>query len=196
MALAADPSPASSLRVPAPTPEEDGAPRKAPGGTGPDVRWPEGHSGWFFAGAEAFEGRVAGFLADGIARGERAVLVADEPGADRWPPTLLDRGDLVVASTAEIYGPDLVVEAGAQRAAFAGMLAGSLAVGYRGLRVAADNTSLVAGPERLAAWLAWEAVADQFMVANPVTGMCAFDVRRIDAQARRLLAGVHERSVS
>lgn len=174
----------------------DGGGDGDPDRSGAAPHWPTGHSGWLFAGSRTFEGRVAGFLAEGVARGERAVLVADDPGGHRWPFALVDRGDLVVASTAELYGPDRVVEAGAQRAAFAGMLAGSLAVGYRGLRVAADNTSLVEGPERLAAWLAWEAVADEFMAANPVTGVCAFDVARLDDETRRVLAGVHERTAS
>lgn len=81
----------------------------------------------------------------------------------------------MVASVTEIYGPDRTVAATSQRDTFAAELAEALSEGYTGIRVAADNSSLVDTPERLQAWLEWEEVADRFMAENPVTGLCAFD---------------------
>ncbi len=96
-----------------------------------------------------------------------------------------------MASIAEVYGPGGFVDAPAQRATFAGALAEALAEGYSGIRVAADNTPLVADPERLASWVQWEIVADRFMSDNPVTGLCAFDRERIEISQLRHLATLH-----
>jgi MEDS: MEthanogen/methylotroph, DcmR Sensory domain len=103
-------------------------------------RWPTGHSGWLFEGMAQFEGRITSFLAEGAARGERLMFVADDPEPKLWPSKLVERGELVVASTAEIYGPERMVTPASQRQTFAMAMAEALAKGYSGLRIAADNT--------------------------------------------------------
>lgn len=120
------------------------------------------------------------------------MFVADEPQPRNWPQHLLDRGVLRVASTSEVYGAERTVDADRQRATFAEVLAEALAEGYTGIRVAADNTSLTVGPERLEAWARWEAVADQFLAENPVTGLCAFDRSRLDDELLGELMAHHE----
>lgn len=149
----------------------------------PDAARPgmSGHCGWAFRGLCQFEARAARFLADGFERGERLLFVADDPNPGRWPAWLLRGRSLEILSSTEAYGPDLVVDAARQRARLAGALAQALHDGYSGMCVIADNTALVASSERLAAWLCWEAVADAFMDAHPVTGLCAFDATRLDA---------------
>jgi hypothetical protein len=67
----------------------------------------------------------------------------------------------------------------------------ALATGYSGIRVAADNTSLVTDEDRLAAWIKWEVVADRFIADSQVTGMCAFDRQKVDVNRLRHLATLH-----
>jgi hypothetical protein len=151
-----------------------------------------GHLGWRFRGPAQFEGFAAPFLAAGAARLDRLVLVSDEPRRDLWPEWLLGTGQLVIASTDEIYGTDRRVEPDDQLRTFTGVLAEALADGYAGLTVVADNTSLIEGPERLAAWLEWEELADRFMAENPVTGLCAFDETRLPAGDLAAAYGCHD----
>jgi len=98
---------------------------------------------------------------------------------------------LQVASIAEVYGASGFVDADKQRATFAGALRDALADGYSGIRVAADNTSLVVDSPRRAAWVQWELIADHFMSKNPVTGLCAFDRERVDVDVLRHLSTLH-----
>lgn len=154
---------------------------------------PHDHIGWIFAGASEFAALAEPFLAEGAKRNERLVYVADDPDTTRfgqWKDAL-PPGTITGATIAEVYGPSGIVDAARQRATFAEMLAEALAIGYSGIRVAADNTPLVLDAERLEAWLRWEIVADHFMSENPVTGLCAFDNTRIDPTTLQHLATNH-----
>ncbi|HSZ40756.1 MAG TPA: MEDS domain-containing protein [Trebonia sp.] len=159
---------------------------------------PHDHIGWVFSGPAAFDELAEPFLAEGAARGELLMYVTGSPS----PATvsrLRDRhGDRAVqaASTSEVYGESGIVNAAAQRMAFASVLADALAAGFSGIRVAADNTPLVADELRLAAWIRWEHTADRFMAENAVTGLCAFDGRRVDVNRLRHLATLHPLSSS
>jgi hypothetical protein len=124
------------------------------------------------------------------------MFLADDPVVEQWPKDLVDRGELVIASIAETYGPEMLVAANSQRETFAAALAEALSEGYTGIRVAADNSSLIDAPERLHAWLAWEEVADRFMAENPVTGLCAFDRTRIAPASLSAAMGTHRVSMS
>jgi hypothetical protein len=152
---------------------------------------PSAHIGWLVAGRAEFEDAVARFFAEGVARGERQMLVVDDPVAAQWPKRLVERGVLVIASIGDTYGAARIVNAATQRQVFAACLARALAEGYTGIRVAGDNSSLVDTPERLHAWLRWEQVADRFMADNPVTGLCAFDKTRLAPDALSMAIGAH-----
>lgn len=149
--------------------------------------------GWVFTGSSEFAALAAPFLAEGAALGERLMYVAQEPDpADvQRLARIVEPGMLQVSSIAEVYGPDGVVDPIGQRATFAAALADALAAGYTGIRVAADNTALVADDERLKAWIRWEVVADRFMAENQVTGLCAFDQTKVDVNRLRHLATLH-----
>lgn len=150
-----------------------------------------GHLGWAFAGPSAFAGRVAGFLAEGMRRHERLMVVVDDPRLGQWPERLIETGQLQVLSTAEVYGADAAPAPDALRAGFLEAVTEATRLGYAGLRVAADNTTLTIGPDRLAAWLRWEAEADALMKVAPITGLCAFDTTRIDQTALAALMDLH-----
>ncbi len=154
---------------------------------------PHDHIGWVVDGPAGFDAVAAPFRAEGAARGELLVYVAASPdaaAAARLGPAVASYG-VRVASIAEVYGPSGIVDAAAQRATFAGMLGQALADGYTGIRVAADNTPLIISEDRFAAWVRWELTAGNFMAANPVTGLCAFDRRQTDVGRLRHLATLH-----
>src|SRR5262249_35101455 len=111
--------------------------------------WPSGHVGWVYSGVSRFESGATTFLAAGAARGERQMFVADDPVVEQWPKHLVDRRALVIASVTEIYGDTRMVVPTSQRDTFAAALAEALSEGYTGIRVAADNSSLVDTPDRL-----------------------------------------------
>lgn len=153
--------------------------------------WPVGHGSFVFDGVAAFEAGATGFLAAGLRLRERLVFVADDPRPDLWPSSLIGKGDLIVMSTSEVYGVRREVNASAQLDTFSAALADALEVGYLGIRVAADNTSLVDEPARLEAWLEWEPLAEEFMGARPVTGLCSFDRSRLGSAALAAVLDVH-----
>ncbi|MDP9885664.1 hypothetical protein J2W21_003188 [Sinomonas atrocyanea] len=155
------------------------------------ARWPSGHFVWAYADRPEFEGRAASFLAEGHARGERQIVITDDPRTSLWPRDLLRSGDLMVLGTEEAYGHTWIVDPVSLGAAFEALLADALHLGYTGLRVAGDNTSLAQGPDRLAAWLDWEDRADRLMRSRPITGLCAFDRSRIAPASLQALVDSH-----
>ncbi|WP_235779475.1 MEDS domain-containing protein [Sinomonas notoginsengisoli] len=159
-------------------------------------RWPRGHLGWAYSGLPEFEGRAASFLADGHVLGERQIFICDDPHAGRWPKDLLECGDLLVHSTAELYGESRVVDATAQGAVFQSILDEARALGYTGIRVVADNTSLTSTPERLEAWMCWEEEADMLIQRRPITGLCAFDRTRTAPATLKALMDVHPETLA
>lgn len=154
---------------------------------------PHDHIGWTFAGPAEFATLARPFLAEGAAQGDRLMYVTADPGAAAVAVLagVAGPGGLQVASTAEVYGASGIVDAPRQRATFATALAQALADGYRGIRVAADNTPLVTDQARLEAWIQWEVVADRFMSEQPVTGLCAFDSTKVNVDRLRHLATLH-----
>jgi len=119
------------------------------------------------------------------------VFVSDSPQMQHWPPEALSEGHLLVMSTTEVYGDNYLVEPLQQRATFGAVVADALSDGYSGVRVAADNTSLVSTALRFVAWKRWEAEAEDFIRANPVTGLCAFNLDRIDPETIAELRAIH-----
>jgi hypothetical protein len=154
---------------------------------------PHDHVGWVFSGQTEFDALAGPFLAEGADRGERLIYVAADPGpaAAARLRSALGQDAVQVASIAEVYGASGIVDAAAQRATFAAVLADAVAEGYSGIRVAADNTPMVTDDQRMAAWVRWEIIADRFMSENPVTGLCAFDANKVDVNRLRHLATLH-----
>ena len=154
---------------------------------------PHDHMCWVFTGAREFAALAVPFLSEGAALGERLMYVAENPDpADMMPlAASVDGHALQITSIAEVYGAGGIVDPIAQRATYAAALADALAQGYTGLRVAAENTSMVSDDERLRAWIRWEIIADRFIAENPVTGLCAFDKEKVDTGRLRHLASLH-----
>ena len=100
-------------------------------------------------------------------------------------------GALIVTSTADVYGASGIVDVQRQLATYVMAAEDALAAGFSGIRVAADNTPLVADEKRLAAWLRWEVVADRMLSEHPITAMCAFDQEKVGASTLRRIAALH-----
>lgn len=170
-------------------------PKMRESGTRVELVWmqPHDHIGWAFDGADQFATIVEGFLKQGRDLGERLLLVVEDPDAEAYRRIAGEfaPAELEIARIADVYGPSGVVDAAAQRATFNATLAQALADGYTGIRVAADNSSLVCELERLQAWTQWEMVADQFMSENNVTGLCGFDRTRVNVNTLRHLLTLH-----
>lgn len=146
------------------------------------------HLGWAFHGRSEFEARVTWFLADGVAQGQRLLLVTDAPTVRAWPEELIETGQLKLTSTADSYDridPPLLCES------FGRELAAALSDGYQGLRVAADNSSMLREPIRFRQWLAWERVAGEFLADRPILGLCAFDADTVPAKALATVLRLH-----
>lgn len=154
--------------------------------------WPTGHVGWSFNGRAQFEGRVGTFLAEGAARREQLMLVSDDPTPALWPKALIDEGALLVRSTSEVYGSGRTVDPARQRQLFEQALAEATSLGFAGLRVAADNTSLVSTPERLTAWSAWEEEAESMTQALPIYALCSFDRTRLGPRILAAVGRLHQ----
>jgi hypothetical protein len=161
-----------------------------------DSDWPTGHMAWGFESAAEFEEQATLYLGEGVRRHERLMFVADEPEPGSWAAPLIATGQLVVASTTDVYGAGRIVDAEAQLATFKAALADAISDGHTGIRVAADNSSLVTSADGLHAWMLWEAFADEFMAHHPVTGLCAFDRSRIGSWTLGQLLDVHQTTVS
>lgn len=154
---------------------------------------PHDHIGWVFTGPDEFAALARPFLAEGRDRGEKLICVSGDPGSPAIAGLagIAGPGGLEMASIGDVYGASGVVDPARQRATFMAALAGALAQGYTGIRVAADNTPLVSDDKRLRSWIKWEIVADRFMAENPVTGLCAFDRDKTDVNRLRHLATLH-----
>jgi ABC-type transporter Mla MlaB component len=149
--------------------------------------------GWVFSGPSEFAALAAPFLAEGAALGERLMYVPGEldPADLAGLMSVVGPDALQMTSIAEVYGQTGIVDPRGQRATFEAALADALAAGYTGLRVAADNTSLVTDDERLAAWIRWEVMGDRFLSDSQVTGLCGFDQQKVDVSRLRHLATLH-----
>jgi hypothetical protein len=149
--------------------------------------------GWVFSGPSEFAALAAPFLAEGAALGERLMYVPGEldPADLAGLMSVVGPDALQMTSIAEVYGRTGIVDPRGQRATFEAALADALAAGYTGLRVAADNTSLVTDDERLAAWIRWEVMGDRFLSDSQVTGLCGFDQQKVEVSRLRHLATLH-----
>jgi len=159
---------------------------------------PHDHVAWCGDGAAGFL-RLAGQVFATAADGERLVLVGDldrlSADASELFADQVERGRLRMVDVGEAYRPLLEGGAGSaagQLDAFRRDLDTALAAGWSGLRVAADNTAVLAGTDELERrWLAWEQLTDRWQSLMPVTGVCYFDRRRVPSQRLGRVAGLH-----
>jgi hypothetical protein len=154
---------------------------------------PHDHVGWVYQGSSEFAALAVPYLSEGAALGEKLVYIAEEPDPDDLSQldAVVAAGALQIASVAEIYGSDGIVDPPSQLATFMAVLADAKAAGYTGVRVAADNSSLIVDEKRMKAWIQWEIVADHAAAGHDFTALCAFSKDKVREDMLRQIAAVH-----
>ena len=150
------------------------------------------HVCWAYDDAAAFAERAHDFLAAGIAAGNQTWFVAETPVPALVESLHAPAFRFVALSSA--YRTDQPADPAIRVTAFRHAAERAVAEGYRGLRVAADVTSLVRTPADLDAFARYEHLVDRYMTTAPVTGMCAFDRSQLGDRAIAELACLHPRT--
>jgi hypothetical protein len=156
------------------------------------------HLCWGYEDPVEFSRRVAEFLGDGLALGQRICLVAADVGVlldtARSVPGFdhaLSTGAARVADLVELYGPDEVIDPAAQVEAYAAETELAVREGFTGFRVAAEATPLVRSPAQLGAFARYEHRVDRYMATQPLSAMCAYDRRVLGDATISQLASLH-----
>ncbi len=153
---------------------------------------PGDHVAWTLEGGE-YAAAVTSYFTEGVARGERLVLVnghgegcldllGDLPERDR----LLEHGQLVLPPPEETYGRLLDHDIWQQVEHVERLAALALDAGYAGLRVWADITPLTEDPHTLQRYLDYDVAIEATFRTCPATGLCALDATRPQAHWTRL----------
>jgi hypothetical protein len=158
---------------------------------------PGDHVCWAYEDDAELLVTIRAWAADGIARGERVLYIAERPVAEMQADLaviddldeLLDERRIVLGSPSTMYG-DGPVDALSLLTYYATATAEALADGCTGLRVAAEVTELDGVPA-VDAFIAWEQLADAFMNRSPMSALCAFDRRTVSDSAIAAVAAAH-----
>ena len=134
-----------------------------------------------------FRAQAQGFLAEGLAAGERLWYIAPKP-----PESL--PGPVRFVAVTDAYPTGAVIDPEAQIGEYAAATAEALAGGYTGLRVVADVTPLVSTPAQLATFTRYEHLADRLICDSAFAAMCAYDRRLLGDDAIAQLAAMHART--
>lgn len=151
------------------------------------------HICWAFDTHDQYRAVVQRFLADGLAGGQRVLLIADWARHDDLDG-LAGPGSPPGAAQvcgAGAYGGGAMVDPFAQVRAYAALTEQAVADGFSGLRVAADATPLVRSPEARAAFARYEFLVDGYMARHPMSAMCGYDRAELGGAAVAELAGMH-----
>jgi anti-anti-sigma regulatory factor len=140
------------------------------------------HVCWVYDDDESLDRAVEEFLAGGLARGERLLLVGERV-IDSLPRLRLpsDVAELIAAGALETLTLAQAYEvAGAflpeqQLSYYDQATKRAIADGYRGLRVVAEVSALAADPEVRPELVRWERVADDYIArGDGFTALCAY----------------------
>ena len=141
------------------------------------------HLCWVHADDESFDAAARGFLAGGLARGERLMVVGERATAALrgGPDDLGDVEALVAGGSLEVLSLEAVhaaagpFRADRQRAFYAAATGRALADGYQGLRVVAELSELASDPGHREELLRWEHAADEFVASGAgMSAMCGY----------------------
>jgi hypothetical protein len=163
---------------------------------------PSRHVSWRFVTRQDFRARANEYVASSLEWGHWIQYVGDAPH-DRLREELaaLPVGDRLMARGGWEAFPvddfyryrdgDRVVDPQRSVAARAEDIEQALTVGFTGLRIVADATAVVRGPEQVEAFARYEYLLDQAMTTLPASALCAHDRARVDSDAAAGLACLH-----
>ncbi|MGY1805338.1 MEDS domain-containing protein [Blastococcus sp. SYSU D00922] len=148
---------------------------------------------------QAFDRAVRRFLAGGLERRERVLVIGNRVIDSIGTPAdgfgdaaaLAADGALRTLTTAEAYEAAGKFAPGSQRTFYDDATRQAIADGYTGLRVVAEVSPLAEDADRRASLVEWEHVADEFIAQQSgFTAMCAYS-SRLSAEALTDVASVH-----
>jgi anti-sigma regulatory factor (Ser/Thr protein kinase) len=140
-----------------------------------------GHDALFYPNAEHLEQVAVPFLAEGLERGELAVLVGTEPTTTRLHDALGHHKGVRVLDREPIYQ-----QATLALDAFRTLVRDELAAGATRLRILAD-VDFGTDPDAWAEWTRFEALCNVGLSEYPVWGVCAYDTSALQPEV--LIAG-------
>jgi anti-anti-sigma regulatory factor len=166
------------------------------------------HVGWGYADRAELRTRLAEYLTDGIAAGQRVEFVgsgsvealraelAPLVGRDSVldPGAHTHRNGVRVALVDEVYafsGPDRSVDPIRSVAARVAATEDALAAGYTGLRAVVDATALAGTDPQRAAYTHYEYLLDQQSNVLPLATVCAYDITALGDAAVAELTCLH-----
>jgi ABC-type transporter Mla MlaB component len=170
------------------------------------VTEPEGlgrhdHVCWFYEDTDEFGQTARQFLLDGLAQGERLLLLGETAIASltQGASALPDVESLLAAGTVELMPLGDAPQAEGvspslqeQLAYYEAAVARALDDGYTGLRIAAEVTGLVSDRARWPDHLAWEHLADGFIAGgHGMATLCAYRRGAVADEMRVGLSTVH-----
>ncbi|WP_167761926.1 MEDS domain-containing protein [Blastococcus sp. CT_GayMR19] len=160
---------------------------------------PADHVCWVYDDPRDLATAAARFLAGGLARGERLMVVGDgmieSLDRDTLPfggtDTLLATGALQVLDHATVYDGTGRFTPAQQLAFYDAAARKALDDGFTGLRVAAEVSALAADPVSRPALVRWEHLADDLMASGSgFTALCAYRAD-LGREALTEVASVH-----
>jgi hypothetical protein len=159
----------------------------------------DGHACWGFDQHEDFVGAAIEFLSDGLKHGQRLAYVGPEPTEtqrEQLAPLgdvdrMVDSGMLQLFQLGDLYRVGEPVDREAQIATYMTAVDAALAEGYKGLRVAAEVTDLVAAPHTWEAHLRWESTANRVLAPKSLSALCGYRRDALPPQLLADLAAVH-----
>lgn len=108
---------------------------------------------------------------------------------------LISSERLMIGDAIDAYMPDGNFDGDERIAGFRDLAQRSLADGFAGIRVAAETAWLLEVNEAREAWPTYEVRVELLTSLLPITGMCTFDARGMDAATVAMLAAVHRETV-
>lgn len=144
---------------------------------------PSDHVCWVYADDADLRGAVGPFVAGGLARGDRLLVVGDRMIDALHAPTLpfggtdalIERGALETLTLTEAYDVTSRFVPEQQLAFYQAATRRALDDGFRGLRVVAEASALAADPIHRPELVRWEHLADDLAAqGSGFTAMCAY----------------------
>ena len=159
------------------------------------------HACWSYRTDQERTDVLASFYAAGLAAHERLFYFASDGSeatalqgltdAGHDVAALMAAGDIVVAEVESAYFPHSTFDARANLEGFRTLAQQAIADGFMGIRVAAENATVLNHPLIRDSWFEYELQVDALVSAEPIIGLCAFDRRQCDAETLALLDAVH-----
>jgi anti-anti-sigma regulatory factor len=157
------------------------------------------HVCWAFKDPAEFAMRAAGYLGEGLARGDRVCYIANgdpelllrEISSVAGFREAVDSGAAQVISVDSAYHGFASIDPAQQLRHYAQATERALADGHTGLRVAANVTSQVLTPAALSAFARYEHLVDRYMVGHPFSALCGYDRAVLSAEQVARLACMH-----